>query len=203
MESENLQDFLGESEVINYRGAAVATKIGEIQAAAPTIEAQAALAFDYTRDQIRHSFDTHDLIVTVSAPEVLSAGTGICFAKAHLLAALFRGLGIPTGFCYQRVMRQGTPESGFALHGLSAAYFRSVGWVRLDPRGNRTGIYSAFNLREEQLAYTIHPVLGEVDYPYVYRSPLPSVLHAMEESGDTRELFYLRPGRIEETEVLI
>ncbi len=203
LESPNLEDFLENTAIINYQEASIAKKVQEIRDAIPSLEAQARLAFDFTRDQIRHSFDKCDLLVTVSASEVLAAETGICFAKAHLLAALFRGLAIPTGFCYQRVMRQGTPESGFALHGLNAAYFSSVGWVRLDPRGNRDGVLSTFNLRKEQLAYQLNLSLGERDYPYVYRSPLSSVLHAMDESHDTSELFYRRPEQIDETEVLV
>jgi len=44
-------------------------------------------------------------VVTCSASEVLREGTGICFAKSHLLAALLRAVGIPAGLCYQVYQR--------------------------------------------------------------------------------------------------
>ncbi|RIV21695.1 transglutaminase family protein [Alicyclobacillaceae bacterium I2511] len=202
LESPNVNAYLENTEVINFHDPVVAQKISEIQATTSTVETQAALAFDFVRDQVRHSFDVDALKVTVAAPEVLTEGVGICFAKAHLLAALFRGLGIPTGFCYQRVMRKGTPESGFALHGLNAAYFPQVGWVRLDPRGDRAGVHSEFNLHVEHLAYTLNLDAGEVDYPFVYTRPLSSVLRSMWESTDCHELFYLRPPQLEVEEML-
>ncbi len=196
-ETDHVDDFLEATEIVDFYHPTIAARVAKIQDLANTLENQAAIAFEYTRDQVRHSFDADDLIVTITAPDVVSAGTGICFAKSHLLAALFRGLGIPTGFCYQRVMRRGTVESGFALHGLNAAYFPEFGWVRLDPRGNRPGIQSEFNLYQEHLAYPIHVDAGESDYPYVYRHPLPSVLASLYSSKNCRELFFQRPEILE------
>lgn len=86
----------------------------------------------------------------VKAYDVLAAGTGICFAKFHLLATLLRGLGIPTGFCYQRVMRRGGPASGCALHGLNAVCCPATGWIRLDRRENRPAVDAQFNLHQER-----------------------------------------------------
>jgi len=105
-------------------------------------------------------------------------------------------MGIPAGFCYQRVLRKGTVESGYALHGLNAVYFPDTGWFRVDPRGNKEGINSQFNMEEEQLVYPIRPELGEVDYPNVYAEPLLAVIQAMQDSKSCEELFYKRPEAI-------
>src|SRR5690606_39523518 len=98
-------------------------------------------------------FDTKEEHITINAEDVLEHKEGICFAKSHLLATLLRGMGIPTGFCYQRVLRKGTIESGYALHGLNAVYLPDTGWFRLDPRGNKPGIDSQFSTDVEKLAY--------------------------------------------------
>lgn len=45
---------------------------------------------EYVRDKVSHSADINEDILTCAASEVLKAGHGICFAKAHLLAALLR-----------------------------------------------------------------------------------------------------------------
>ncbi|SHF98692.1 transglutaminase domain-containing protein [Ornithinibacillus halophilus] len=148
------------------------------------------------RDEISHSFDRNSSVVTISASETMKEKDGICFAKAHLLAALLRGMGIPTGFCYQRVTRKGTPESGYALHGLNAVYLDGK-WIRLDPRGNKPGIASEFSVTNEKLAYPIREELDEVDYPYVYSAPLKNVIAAMLQSENCQALFYNRPSRIE------
>lgn len=45
-----------------------------------------------------------DKRVTCSASDVLQHRSGICYAKSNLLAALLRKEGIPTRFCYQRLI---------------------------------------------------------------------------------------------------
>ncbi len=53
------------------------------------------MAYEYVRDMISHSADISADTVTCSASEVLKAGHGICFAKAHLLAAILRSKSVP------------------------------------------------------------------------------------------------------------
>ncbi len=197
LESNNLEDYLKEiSPVVLFHTPAIQEKIREIESMASTKKEKAKIAFEIARDEIHHSFDTQEKLVTINAEDVLRNKEGICFAKSHLLATLLRGMGIPAGFCYQRVLRKGTVESGYALHGLNAVYLEESGWFRVDPRGNKPGIDSRFSIEEEKLAYPIRTELGEVDYPNVFTTPLPSVLTSMHESCDTQELFYKRPEAI-------
>ncbi len=194
LESHDLRDYLKEiPPVITWNTPEVKARINSIQSRSRDKREQARLAFELARDEISHSFDSGQPLVSISAEDALSNGDGICFAKAHLLASLLRGMGIPCGFCYQRVTRKGTIESGHALHGLNAVYLDGVGWFRVDPRGNKPGIDSQFSMSEEKLAYPIRPELGEVDYPDVLVAPLPEVIEAMRSSGNTQELFYKRP----------
>lgn len=199
LESKNIDDYLGEiPPVIVYNTPLIQKTIKEIESKASTPKERAKLAFEIARDQIHHSFDIDGDIVTINGDQVLEKKEGICFAKAHLLATLLRGMNIPTGFCYQRVLRKKTIDSGYALHGLNAVYFKDTGWFRVDPRGNKPGIDSEFNTEREQLAYVIHPEMGEIDYPDVYTKPLSPVIKSMRESKDAHELFYKRPPEIAE-----
>ena len=195
LESENFEDYLKEiPPVVVFNTPLVQKTIEEIRSKADTKEDQAKMAFEIARDRIHHSFDTKFQPVTINAEDILEKQEGICFAKSHLLATLLRGLGIPCGFCYQRVMRDNkTVESGFALHGLNAVYLEKYGWFRVDPRGNKPGVDSKFTTDHEQLAYKIHPDMGEIDYPNVFTKPLSEVIRAMMESADTKELFFKRP----------
>lgn len=197
MKSSRQEDYLEDIEnIIDIHHPFIQEKLEEIVASADSLEDRARIAFDFVRDEIDHSFDTGSSVITISAVETLARREGICFAKAHLLAGLLRGMGIPTGFCYQRVLRKGTLESGYALHGLNAAYLEGHGWFRIDPRGNKPGISSEFSIHEEKLPYDIREEMGEIDYPYVYAAPLESVIRAMEESEDCQALFSGRPEEI-------
>ncbi|MGB3342893.1 MAG: transglutaminase family protein [Aequorivita sp.] len=194
IESGHLEDYLKElPPVIEFHTPLVQEKIREIESQTSSQIERAKIAFELARDGVAHSFDTKNKAITITAEEALENKDGICFAKSHLLATLLRGMGIPAGFCYQRVLRKGTVESGHALHGLNAVYLPDTGWFRVDPRGNKPGIDSQFTTDKEQLAYPIRPELGEVDYPNVLTEPLPSVIESMRNSKDCGELFYNRP----------
>jgi transglutaminase-like putative cysteine protease len=195
--TQDFAAFLEETEIINYSHPSIKEKIKEIQQKGKNKQDWAKLAFVFVRDDIQHSFDTGSAKITISASDALEQKEGICFAKSHLLAALLRGLGIPAGFCYQRVTRRGTPESGYALHGLNAIYFEETNtWFRVDPRGNKPGVSSEFSITPEKLAYQIHLEMDEADYPYVYSKPLESVVTSMKESADCMELFLKRPEAV-------
>lgn len=197
LESNNLEDYLKAiPPVIDFEQPIIKEAIKNIESKAEGKEERARLAFQLARDEISHSFDSKKEEVTICACDVLAKKDGICFAKAHLLAALLRGMKIPAGFCYQRVLRSPKPDSGFALHGLNAIFLDEYGWFRLDPRGNKPGVDSRFSIEAEKLAYAIRPELGEVDYPSVFVEPLPSVVRAMQDSKDSKELFYKRPELI-------
>jgi transglutaminase-like putative cysteine protease len=146
-------------------------------------------AYEYVRDHIHHSGDIYSAQVTCSASEVLQYGEGLCYAKAHLLAALLRAQGIPTGFCYQRLTLGDSPEMGHALHGLNAVYLAEAGkWVRLDARGNKPGVQAEFSTEKERLAYHVQSDLGEVDYPTIYARPHPKVVQALREHSNCLDL---------------
>lgn len=197
LKSDRLEDYLQPvPPYIQWDNPLIQKKIKEIESLAKNDEEKARLAFETARDNIKHSFDTQFPKISIGAEDTLNSQEGICFAKAHLLAALLRGMGIPAGFCYQRVLRKGTVESGYALHGLNAIFLEGKGWFRVDPRGNKPGINAQFTTDFEQLAYPIRPNLGEVDYPFVFARPLKDVLEAMEHSKDTQDLFFKRPEAI-------
>lgn len=198
VESDRIADYLEEKPpVVMFNTPLIQESIKKIKEKTPSKKEQAKIAFEIARDEIQHSFDTKEQLVTINGEDVLQNKQGICFAKSHLLASLLRGLGIPTGFCYQRVLRDGkTVSSGYALHGLNALYFEDTGWFRVDPRGNKSGIDSQFTWEEEKLAYPIRKELGEVDYPNVFVAPLQSVIAAMKHSENSQDLFYKRPEAI-------
>ena len=130
--------------------------------------------FEWVRDNIKHSWDYKMNPVTCKASDVLKHGTGYCYAKSHLLAALLRANKIPAGLCYQRlsVNDGGAP---YCLHGLNAVYLKEHGWYRMDARGNKEGIDAQFSPPYEQLAFSINEP-NERDLSEIWIKPLDVVV---------------------------
>ncbi|MBT5032106.1 MAG: transglutaminase family protein, partial [Proteobacteria bacterium] len=139
MVDKHLREFLTASKYIDSRHSSIVAKA---QALAENAQNEVDLikaCFEYVRDDIKHSQDFQLNPVTVVASDVLRFGTGYCYAKSHLLAALLRANQVPAGLCYQRLTIDGD-QPPFCLHGLNAVYLEPYGWLRLDPRGNKVGI---------------------------------------------------------------
>lgn len=146
--------------------------------------------YEFVRDEIHHSWDYKEKQVTATAAEVLEHKTGICWAKANLLAALLRGAGIPCGICYQKLTLGDTPDTGYCIHALNAVYIKSLDkWIRLDARGNKQTVQAEFSLQEECLAFPVRPEMGEVDYGIVYARPSGKLMGLLESSTDMLELY--------------
>ena len=152
---------------------------------------RARLLFNWVRDNIPHSKDINSEIVTCSAPDVLAKGTGICFAKAHLLAAMMRYAKIPCGFCYQIFQNPENLNAGpRSLHGLNAVFMQETNaWHRIDPRGNREDVHAEFSLEKESLAF---PELDFLDN-CIYAQPLNSVVNSLNNATSISSLWPMLP----------
>ena len=186
-----MQRYLTSSEFIDWEHPTIVAKAAKLrEGRADEIEV-AKSCFEFVRDQIRHSWDFRLNPVTCKASEVLFHGTGYCYAKSHLLAALARANGIPTGLCYQRL----TVEAGgsrYSLHGLNAVYLRRYGWYRIDARGNKPGVDAKFCPPVEKLAF---PVVGpgERDLPEIWSEPLAVVVKVLRENETYDQVYQNLP----------
>lgn len=169
--------YLASSRYIDWHHPAVAQKAAELAAGASSEEDLVKRCFEFVRDAIQHSGDYRRSPVTCAASDVLLHGTGYCYAKSHLLAALLRANGIPAGLCYQR-LTVGTDGPPFCLHGLNAVFLKEHGWYRIDARGNKPGVDAAFCPPKEQLAFPV-PRKEERDLPEIWTDPLPVVVDAL------------------------
>ena len=172
-----MESFLKSTDVIDWKDPAVLAHARDLARGLADPVAVAKRCFEWVRDEVKHSHDFGLRPVTCSASEVLREGSGYCYAKSHLLAALLRANGLPTGLCYQRLSRDdnGAP---YSLHGLNAVLLPGVGWYRVDPRGNRTGIDAQFWPPIEQLAFPIR-LPGEADLPEIWPDPPSIVVDAL------------------------
>ena len=178
--------FLEATPVVDWSHPAVAARAAALRGEETDPSIIAKRCFEWVRDVIRHSQDCGATAVTCSASQVLVEGSGFCYAKSHLLAALLRANGVPAGFCYQRLALD---DSGTAhcLHGLNAVLLPAFGWYRLDARGNRPGIDARFQPPTERLAFSVG-ASGELDLPGVWAAPLPIVVEALQRYSDAATL---------------
>ncbi|MEY8738497.1 transglutaminase family protein [Bacillales bacterium AN1005] len=189
-ESQKLDDYLLELTEVNYSNPIIKKIAEKLFDPSQTEIEKARIAFEFVRDEISHSWDIQSKRVTCSASEVGDFKEGICYAKSHLLASLLRSQGIPTGFCYQRLMLFDTPEKGYCIHALNAIFFKSLNkWIRVDARGNKKGVNSQFSVEEEKLAFAINEAFHEKDYPLIYVKPHPKILAVLKENTNALEMY--------------
>ena len=186
-----MERFLGATEVVDHFHPEIRRLAAVLAAGKRDPVSIASECFRWVRDETRHTRDYGLETVTCTASEVLRTRTGYCYAKSHLLAALLRANGIPSGFCYQRLSRDGGGPP-FCLHGLTAVFFPDTGWYRMDARGNKPGVNAGFNPPVEQLAF-VPKLSGETDFLRVLEDPLPVVIEALRTYGTSEELFHHLP----------
>ncbi|OAB40386.1 transglutaminase-like domain-containing protein [Paenibacillus antarcticus] len=184
---KSLDTYLQKSEYIDYSNSHIQelimlfnldTEIERIRA-----------AFEYVRDEIKHSYDIRAHEITRRASEVLDKKHGICYAKSHLLAALLRGMDIPAGICYQRLTLYDKPKDGYCVLALNTVYLKGLGkWIRLDARGNKEGINAQFSINKEQLAFSVREEYGEKDYLVNYYEPHPDIITTLEDNSNCLEM---------------
>ena len=156
------------------------------------------ITYEFVRDNISHSADINKDVITCAASEVLKAGHGICFAKSHLLAALLRCKSVPAGFCYQKLILDDETAPVLVYHGLNGVYIQDYNkWIRLDARGNKTGVNAQFSIETEQLAFTVRSKMGEEDSFIVYSSPDIKILEKLRNSKTRTKLWNNLPTELE------
>jgi len=185
-----MEKYLEADDIINYESEAIIQLADTLYEKSENELEYIKSAYEFVRDNISHSADIGENLITCTATEVLEAGHGICFAKSHLLAALLRRKSIPTGFCYQKLILDDETAPVLIYHGLNGVYIKELQkWIRLDARGNKEGVNAQFSVEKEQLAFSIRPEMGEVDNFVVYPEPDVKVLERLRKYNTREELW--------------
>lgn len=183
----HMNRYLESSEHIDWRHPSVVAKAVELASGGGSDVDIVQRCFEFVRDTIKHSWDYRQGPVTCNASDVLQHGTGYCYAKSHLLAALLRANGIPAGLCYQRLTIE-TDGPPYCLHGLNAVHLKQFGWYRIDARGNKSGVSAAFSPPIERLAFGVINS-AERDFPEIWAEPLPLIIKTLTEHKTVEEVF--------------
>ena len=158
--------YLCETEYIDFGNPLIKEKVNELRKEAMNSMDYMKRAYLFVRDEIVHTWDAKETIVSKKASDVLRNKTGICWTKSCLLAALLRANGIPAGISYQKLTRADEDaREGYIIHALNTVYISELDrWIRLDARGNKENVQAEFSIDQEKLAFIVRPKLGEIDY---------------------------------------
>ncbi len=189
LDCADTRKYLQSSTYIDFNHPVVANKAADLANGSKNEEEIAEACFKFVRDSIKHSWDYRLNPVTCKASDVLLYGTGYCYSKSHLLAALLRANGIPSGLCYQRLALDiDVSSSCFSLHGFNAVYLKKYGWYRIDARGNKPGVDAHFCPPTEKLAFDII-YAGERDLDGIFSEPLPSVINVLTQNKTIEQVY--------------
>ena len=191
-----MDKFLAASRYIDFDADNIQAKIYELFSDSMSSIDKARVAFEFVRDEIPHSFDCDATVITARASDVLEYRTGICHAKANLLAALLRSQGVPTGFCFQRITLADDDSMGYCVHAFNAVYVGGK-WIKLDARGNKPGVHTHFSTEEPSLAFECRPEYEEHFWKGIYAEPHLATMRALEESRRLQDVIEKLPDEID------
>lgn len=190
-----MNEFLEENKYVDFHSDIIQKKAEELFSECMTDIEKAKKAFEFVRDEIPHSFDINADKVTAAASDVLKYKTGICHAKANLLAALLRSQGIPTGFCFQHLTLADDESRGYCVHGYNAIMLDRH-WVKVDPRGNKQGVNAQFSLEKPILAFPCRPEYDEYFFEGIYAVPDTETMKLLERAENIQEVASGLPDKL-------
>jgi transglutaminase-like putative cysteine protease len=197
VETDDLGRYLEDTITIDWQTPIVTSTARRLLEDSTDPEERIRNLFEFVRDEIDPSEDIETKAQTCRASEVLEQGTGLCYAKSHLLASLFRYAGLPTGFCYVRIENAACPGK-FSLHAFNAVYYASKSiWIYLDARGNNAERQTECRFdRPWSLAYWPDSDKGEQFLPLIYKRPAKRIIDLLERAPSLEAICQNLPDSI-------
>ncbi|MEA5037669.1 hypothetical protein SDC9_31758 [bioreactor metagenome] len=190
--------FLSEDPYVNFSHPLIQKKARELFSDVTSEVEKARAAYLFVRDEIPHSFDIRSDIITAKASDVLFHKTGICHAKANLLAALLRSQNIPAGFCFQHVTLADDESLGYCVHCFNAVFLEDH-WIKLDARGNTRGIDAQFSLETPKLAFRNRSGYDEYFWPGIFAAPHSPTMRMLEKASSLQDIIDNIPETLSES----
>jgi hypothetical protein len=182
-----LDKFLQEDQYIDYNSNIIQNKVKELFTSDMTEIKKTNLAYEFVKDEIPHSFKCNAKIITARASDVLIFKTGICHAKANLLAALLRSQGILTGFCFQHITLVEDDTLGYCVHAYNAIYINNK-WIKLDVSGINQGVNALFSTEAPILAFQNHKEYDEYFFDGIFANPHIDTMQMLEKAKSLQDI---------------
>ena len=197
-----IKSFLAENLYIDFSSTVIQDKVKSLFYGVDSDVEKTKIAYEYVRDEIPHTFDIQSDIITAKASDVLIYKTGICHAKANLLAALLRTQNIPVGFCFQHLTIFDDDSLGYCVHCYNAIFIDNH-WIKVDARGNTNGKNAQFSLTEPQLAFANRCNYDEYYWEGIYANPHMDTMLMLEKADSMQDVIDNIPDYVLEKPDLI
>ncbi|MDD3406874.1 MAG: transglutaminase family protein [Methanomicrobium sp.] len=191
------ENFLKEHPYVDFTEPGIKDKAEELFFELKSPVEKAKRAYEFVRDEIPHSFDIDADVITAKASDVLAYKTGICHAKANLLAALLRSAGIPAGFCFEHLTLLDDDSRGYCVHCFNAAYLDER-WIFLDARGNTKGISAQFSQDNPVIAFPPRKEYDEYIWNGIYSKPQKLIMEMLDSAKNIDDVLNNLQDFIEE-----
>lgn len=189
--------FLRETEYIDFSSPLIVKKAEQLFNHSQSDVEKVRIAYEFVRDEIPHSFDINAKVITSKASDVIKYRTGICHAKANLLAALLRSQGIRAGFCFQHLTLADDDSMGYCVHAFNAVYINNR-WVKIDTSANINEENAQFSLEEPILAFPNRPEYDEYFWPGIYANPHKDTMKMLDAATSLQDIIDNIPDYIDE-----
>lgn len=175
--------FLEENEYVDYSNSNIINLANKLFKEYNDDVEKTKIAYEYVRDEVPHSFDINAKVITAKASDVLKYKTGICHAKANLLAALLRSQGIMAGFCFEHLTLVNDDSEGYCIHGYNAVFLND-NWIKLDARGNKPGVNAQFSMGKPILAFPPREEYDEYYINGIFAEPHKEMMKVLDDAKD-------------------
>ena len=190
-----MDKFLVADEYVDYQSPNITRKAYKLFKGIENDVEKVKKAYYFVRDEVSHTFDIESDVIAARASEVLLYNTGICHAKANLLAALLRSQHIPVGFCFQHLTLAEDESLGYCVHCYNAVYVENK-WIKLDARGNTNGTDAQFSLDQPRLAFPNRKEYDEYFWTGIYATPHEETMQMLKDAKSIQDIITHIPDEI-------
>lgn len=189
------KDFLTETDYVDFSAENIKILSEQLFTKDMANAEKIEKAYYYVEKETPHSSDIGEQKLTFKASDVLKYKHGICYAKSNLFAAMLRGQGIPSGFCYQRLtLNDDNDDEGYAVHCLNAVWYDDH-FIKLDARGGRSAVFS---LTEPVTAFPLRSQFDEYFIPGIFARQPDEIIKLFSNCKTRSEFFNVIPDELKE-----
>jgi len=188
--------FLEEDEYVDFTDISISREVAQAIIGCNTEEEKVKAVFEFVRDSITNAFDVDAISIPCTASETVRARVGTDDSKANLLAAMVRALGIPAGFCYQRLTILDDDSEGHYLHCYNAIYLDGK-WIKLDASTDRGGKKGGFCKITLDLPFQPRDVYDECNIPGIFAKPNETSMQVHRAAEYIEEVMFNLPDKLD------
>ena len=194
--AEPTDRFLEETEYVDWKDMLITRETSQTIIGCKTDEDKVKAVFEFVRDGITNAMNIDSVALPWTASTTVRAMVGTDDSKAMVFAAMVRALGIPAGFCYQRLTVVDDDSEGYYLHCYNAVYLDGK-WIKVDASGRLGARDATFCKIEPDLAFIPREVYGESNISGIFARPYEKSMDVLKSAERISDIIFGLPDTID------